>query len=60
MEQPKTIKVTTYWRATDTVELPEGMTQEEGRAICNRGVFPEWLANGVDTSGAEITDWEAM
>lgn len=55
---PSELTVHAVWKTTTTVELPDGMTPEQGREALAGGGLPEWLAEQLDTTTAELTDWE--
>jgi hypothetical protein len=46
------------WKSSARVEIPEGMTKEEAIQAINSDL-PEWAAEQINSSTAELVDWDA-
>jgi hypothetical protein len=51
-------QVTSTWRTTQTVEVPEDQYDELYAAV-QRGELPEIVADQIDASTASLVDWDA-
>lgn len=50
----KTFRVTSEWRAIDTIEVSDDEAEEIQK---NPGTLGEW-AEQIDANGAELIDWD--
>jgi hypothetical protein len=58
-DQTNEIQIEATWRTLQTVEVPDGADADEARDAIKRGELPEWAAEQIDASAAELTDWTA-
>lgn len=53
------IQIEATWRTVQTVEVPDDVDADAAAAAIRRGDLPEWAAEQIDASMAELVDWTA-